>query len=81
MGVVAVLATLKWPDGSVLPRLIVLPGRGVPLAVSVPETVKDWLVAGVALEVVMVRVVGVVAVVTALVGADEAALAPSWSLA
>jgi len=77
---VVVLVTLKWPDGSVLPRLMVLPGRGVPLAVRVPERVKGWLVAGVVVLAVMVRVVGVrvVVAVTTLVGADEATLAPTW---
>jgi hypothetical protein len=37
----------------------VLPERGVPLAVRVPERVKDWLTAGVVLEAVTVMVVGV----------------------
>jgi hypothetical protein len=38
---------------------MVLPGRGVPLAVRVPERVKGWLVAGVVVLVVRVMVVGV----------------------
>ena len=59
VAVVVVPSGLQVPDGSNLPRLMVLPGRGVPLAVRVPERVKDWLVAGLALEVVMVMVVGV----------------------
>ena len=38
---------------------MVLPERGVVPALRVPERVKGWLRAGVVLEAVMVRVVGV----------------------
>ena len=57
--VVVVLTVVYWPDGSVLPRVIFLPESGVPLAVRVPLRVKDWLIAGVVVGVVMVIVVGV----------------------
>ena len=55
------LAAPQLPEGSALLRMMVLPGRGVPVALSFkePEMVKDSLTAGVASEVVMVRVVGV----------------------
>ena len=59
VAVVVVPSGLQVPEGSNLPRLMVLPGRGVPLAVRVPERVKGWLVAGVVVLVVRVMVVGV----------------------
>ena len=39
--VVVVLAALQVPEGSVLPSVMSLPGRGVLLAVRVPERVND----------------------------------------
>jgi len=45
-----VLAALQWPEGSVLPSVMDLPERGVLLALRVPERVKGWLRARVALE-------------------------------
>ena len=59
VAVVVVLATLKWPDGSLLLSVIDLLGGGVVPDLRVPERVKGWLTAGVALEVVMVMLVGV----------------------
>jgi hypothetical protein len=56
-----------------------LPETGVVPALRVPERVNCWLRAGLALLVVMVRVVDVV--VTALVETDESPLTPSWLLA
>ena len=55
--VVVVPSCTQVPDGSTLPSVMGLPGRGVPLAVRVPERVKDWLTAGVVLLEVMVRAV------------------------
>ena len=59
VAVVVVLAALQWPEGSVLPSVMDLPERGVLLALRVPERVKGWLRARVALEVVRVMAVGV----------------------
>ncbi len=56
---VVTLATLPWPDGSALPNLIDLPGRGVLPALRVPDRVKGSLAGGLALDGVMVIVVGV----------------------
>ena len=71
--VVVVLAALQVPEGSVLPSVMVLPERGVLLAVRVPERVKGWLGAGLVVLVVRVMVVGVrvptVSVTAALAGA------------
>ena len=71
--VVVVLVMVQWPDGSSLPSVMVLPGRGVLLAVRVPERVKGWLGAGLVVLVVRVMAVGVtvptVSVTTALAGA------------
>jgi len=39
--VVVVLAALQVPEGSVLPSVMVLPERGVLLAVRVPERVNN----------------------------------------
>ena len=55
--------------------------RGVVPALRMPERVNGWLAVGLALLVVMVMVVGVVALVTALVGTEESLLTPSWLLA
>ena len=46
------------PEAAYRYKSISFPARGVPLAVSVPERVKDWLAAGLALEVVRDMVVG-----------------------
>jgi len=75
------LAALQVPEGSILLSVMVLPERGVVPALRMPERVKGWLTAGFVVEVVMVMVEGVAAALTALAGADEAALTPSWSLA
>ena len=62
LAVVVVPSGLQLSDGSVLPRSMRLPERGVPLAVRVPETMKGWLTAGFALEVIaVVMLVGVMA--------------------
>jgi len=55
---------LQVPDGSVLPSVMSLPERGVLPLLRVPVRVKGWLARGVALEVAMVVVVGVVAIAT-----------------
>ena len=59
MAVVVVPTSVHWPDGSTRWSVMGLPERGVVPVVRVPERVKDWLTAGVVLEVVRVRVVGV----------------------
>ena len=60
--VVVVVVLVQLPDGSYIWRRMDLPERGVPLAVRVPERVKDWL-AGTVAEAVRVIVVGVVPIV------------------
>ena len=57
--VVVVPIVVHVPGDPPLRRTIVWPERGVVPALRVPERVKGWLRAGVVLEAVMVRAVGV----------------------
>ena len=69
------LGSLYTPDGFSLQRMIFSPGRGVLPAVRMPERVKDWLAAGLALELARVMAVDCVVGVGVAVGVGAGSVA------